>query len=422
MNLIDKFLSSFRKKHSLFINRRERRGGTTLRENEIVGAIANCIANNVGKMLPQVIRKDTKGMTVKNDRLSRLLNMRPCPEASTFDFLYKMSSDLVYNSNAFAIVFYNADYTDIQQIQPVSVREHEIFEEDGTLFFRFIWDFDGKSYTVPYQFVVHIKSRYNKGRFLGTQPDTEIKNSIDLLDTTYAGIKNVISNSASLRGYLKYTNIIDEQELKTKVEEFQSAYMNAANEGGLAGLDNTMDFKEISQAPRQIPINQVGFFRDNVYRYYGVNEKILNATYSEAEWNSFYESVIEPIAIQFSLEFTFKLFTERERGFGNRVIFVVNRLQYATLQTRSEVGKDLFDRSIITINEYRELLYMPLIEDGDVRMISLNYVKANEQSLYQIGKEAEEEPAEEGEEMTPAARKQILYYLKTKKLEEEYNA
>jgi hypothetical protein len=57
------------------------------------------------------------------------------------------------------------------------------------------------------------------------------------------------------------------------------------------------------------------------------------------------------------------------------------------LQTRSTIGSVLYDRGIITINEFRELLYYEPIEDGDVRMVSLNYVKADDQSLYQTGQQ-----------------------------------
>lgn len=363
-----------------------------LRENEIVGAIANAVASNVAKLTPQVIRKTAAGTTIKNDKLSRLLEIRPNAENSTYDFLYKMASDLIYTSNAFAVVFFNDDCSEITSIQPITVTSHRIFEVDGVLYFKFIWEYDKKSYTVPYQFVIHIKGRYNRKRFLGTPPDAELQNSTELLNVTYSGIKNVIRNSASLRGYLKYNNFIDEKELRQKVSEFQSAYMSSDNEGGIAGLDNTIDFHEITQKPPAIPITQINFFRENIYRYYGVNEKILNSTYTEAEWNSFYEGVIEPIAIQLSLEFTYKLFTEGERSFGNKIVFTTNRLQYATLQTRNAVAKDLFDRGIITTNEYREFMYLPQTEDGDVRMISLNYVKVDEQTEYQIGKANGDKP------------------------------
>ena len=96
---------------------------------------------------------------------------------------------------------------------------------------------------------------------------------------------------------------------------------------------NTMEFHEITQRTPNIPTIQSQYLRDNLYRYYNVNENILMSKFTETEWNAFYESVIEPIALQLSLEFTFKLLTERERGFGNKIIFTSNRLQYATLQT-----------------------------------------------------------------------------------------
>ena len=388
MNIFKKFLSRFKKSVHLIFSRSEYTPSGTLRENEIIGSIANSIATNVAKLSPQVIRRDAKGTTIKNDRISRLLNLRPAPEISTFDFLYRMASTLVYASNSFAVIFYNADFSDIERIQPVTVRSHRIFEDEkGVLYFRFVWDYDGLEYTVPYQFVIHLKGRFNKKRFLGTPPDSELQNSTDLLETTYNGIKNVIKNSASLRGYLKFNNLADEDDIKAKVKEFREAYMSAENEGGIAGLDSAYEFKEITQQPRPIPTAQVQFFRENIYRYYGVNEKVLTSLYTEAEWNSFYEAVIEPIAIQLSLEFTFKIFTDRERGCGNKIVFTSNRLQYATLQTRSTIGKDLFDRGVITINEYRDLMYMPQIDGGDVRMVSLNFVKADDQSLYQTGKE-----------------------------------
>jgi HK97 family phage portal protein len=390
VNFIKRFLSIFTKTKQIFFSRSEYAASGSLRDNEIVGAVANAIATNVAKLSPQVVRKTQSNVVIKDDNLSRLISLRPCPECSTYDFLYKMASDLIYTSNAFAIIFWSDDFSTIDRIQPVTVRSHRIFEdENGNMYLRFVWDYDGLEYTVPYNFVVHLKGRYNRKRFIGTPPDDELQNSTDLLTTTYNGIKNVINNSASLRGYLRYTNLIHEDELKSKVAEFQSAYMSAANEGGIAGLDNSMEFHEITQQPRQIPITQVGFFRENIYRYYGVNEKILNSTYSESEWNSFYEAVIEPIAIQLSLEFTFKIFSERERGWGNKIVFSSNRLQYATLTTRSAIGKDLFDRGIMTINEYRELMYLPQIDDGDVRMISLNYVKTTDQTAYQTGQQAD---------------------------------
>lgn len=362
----------------------------TLQDSDIVGAIADAIAKNVAKLKPQVIRYDEKGMVIKNDSLSRLLSLRPCPEMSTYDFLYRIVSDLVYKSNSFSVIFYNEDFTRVKSIQPVQTKDFRIFvDEDNNILFRFRWEFDGKYYTVPYQMVIHIKARYNKKRFLGTPPDEQLKSPLELIETSGEMIKNLVRNSGTLGGYLKYNNFADDEELKTKAKEFMDAYMNAKNAGGIAALDNTYEFKELKQSTPSFPTAQIGFLRDNVYRYYGVNDKILTSTFNESEWNAFYENVIEPIAIQLSLECMFKLLSEREISFGNKIIFTANRLQYATLQTRATIGGEMYDRGAITINEYRELLYYEPIEDGDVRMVSLNYVKAGDQSQYQVGSDGD---------------------------------
>lgn len=389
MGLIKDLLNLRRYKYApIFAFRGEYQGSSDLYESDVIGSIANCIASNLGKLTPQVIRRDAAGLTIKDDYLAKLLSLRWSPEITPFDGLYKMASDLVYKSNAFAVVFYNADFTRVQSIVPVTVKSFRIWEEENNIFFRFVWDYNGEEYTLPYQSVIHLKARYDRKRFIGTSPESQLKTTLELLDTTGESLRNAVNNSANLKGYLKYNNFADDDELKQKVREFQEAYMSAANDGGIAGLDNSMEFHEITQHTNAIPVTQSAFLRENLYRYYNVNEKILNSTYNESEWNAFYEAVIEPIALQLSLEFTYKLLSERERGFGNKIIFTANRLQYATLQTRVNLGSQLFDRGIITINEYRELMYYEPIEDGDVRMVSLNYVKADEQSIYQIGEDA----------------------------------
>ena len=405
----------------IFAFRGEYQASSDLYESDVVGAIAHCIGQNLGKLTPQVVRRDAAGLTIKDDYLAKLLSLRWSQEITPFDGLYKIASDIVYKSNAFAVIFYTPDFSKVQSIVPITAKSFRIWEDNdtGVILFRFIWDYDGKEYTLPYQSVIHIKSRYDRKRFLGTSPETQLKTTLELIDTTGESLRNIVRNSANLKGYLKYTNFADDEELRKKVHEFQEAYMSAANDGGIAGLDNSMEFHEVKQTAPIIPVAQSTFLRENVYRYYGVNEKILTGSYTESEWNAFYEAVIEPIAIQLSLEFTFKLLSERERGFGNKIIFTANRLQYATLQTRVNLGAQLFDRGIITINEYREMMYFEPIEDGDVRMVSLNYVKSDDQSIYQIGEDKAAGQEQDGTDNARIAQKAYaLLYIPTLKIGE----
>ena len=91
-----------------------------------------------------------------------------------------------------------------------------------------------------------------------------------------------------MAGYLKYNNLADNEELKQIAKDFQEAYMGGRKTpGGIAAIDSTVEFKEIAQRTPNAPVNQITFLRDNVYRYYGVNEKVLTSTLSDQEWISF---------------------------------------------------------------------------------------------------------------------------------------
>lgn len=105
--------------------------------------------------------------------------------------------------------------------------------------------------------------------------------------------------------------------------------------------------------------------------FFNTNENIVQSKYNEDEWNSYYESEIEPLAMQLSNEFTIKLFTRRERGFGNRIVFSANNLQYASMSTKLGL-QAMVDRGAMTPNEWREVLNLPPVEGGDIPLRRLD--------------------------------------------------
>ena len=72
-----------------------------------------------------------------------------------------------------------------------------------------------------------------------------------------------------------------------------------------------------------------------------------------------------------SLEFTNKLFTPTEKGFGNEILFESNRLQYASNKTKIEVIR--YAGNILTINEQREIFNLAPIDGGDTFLIDQNH-------------------------------------------------
>ena len=109
---------------------------------------------------------------------------------------------------------------------------------------------------------------------------------------------------------------------------------------------------------------------------------IVKSDFKTDQWNAFYESVLEPLGLQMSLEFTNKIFTPTEKNFGNEIIFESNRLQYASNKTKIEVLR--YANNIMTINELREIFNLSPRDDGDKILQSLNYVNSDIADEYQL--------------------------------------
>lgn len=371
-----------------------------LRGNDTAAAIVDKISKQVSMMLPTLIKQSEGNYEILNNGLSRLLTNRPCPECSTATFLYKLCSDMLFSGNALAVIVYNRDFTAIERIQPVRASVIEIFESgtDGRLFVRFTWEYDGKTYTVPYSQVIHIPNRISAKRFLGQSPDGELGKTLGIIETLYNAINSIAKNSAMIRGFLKSAINMKREDKRKDANEFNDAFLEAGNSGGVAVIDSRYEFKELNQRGAVMPNDALSNMRKNIYTYFGVSESVVLGTASESEMINFYESIIQPIALQFSMEFTEKVLSSWQRRQGQRIEFKANRLSYASLKTRLEASTQLFDRGIITVNENRALLGYDPVEGGDVRQVSLNYVQANKQNQYQLGEGGEDDEGQSDED------------------------
>jgi len=81
--------------------------------------------------------------------------------------------------------------------------------------------------------------------------------------------------------------------------------------------------------------------------------------------------------LQLSGEYTRKIFSKRERGFGNSIIFESSNLTFASMETKLKLVA-FVDRGILNPNEVREILNLVPIEGGDVYIRRLDTVPIEE--------------------------------------------
>ena len=122
--------------------------------------------------------------------------------------------------------------------------------------------------------------------------------------------------------------------------------------------------------------NNRPWFNDHKDRWLAIKE----------QFEAFYSQVLEPLVIKFSQAFTQKMFTPRERGFGNKIEFYTEDLVFLTMSQRIEMIKDLSPTGALFENEKRRALGLkPLPELEGKRYMSLNWIDADKANQYQVG-------------------------------------
>ncbi|RUS47676.1 phage portal protein [Cohnella sp. AR92] len=351
-------------------------------ESDIYRAAVDAIARNAAKLRGTHVVSSEQRRKSGESSLNYLLQIRPNPYMTAYDLIYKLVTHYYLHSNAFAYLQKDERgyLVGIWPIRPQSMEY--VVDGAGTLYCAFILA-GGQKFTLPFSEVLTIRRFFNSNDLLG-EANTAILPTLDLAHTQSEGMENAIKAGATIRGLLKFNQVIAPDKLKAEKEAFINDYLTVSNSGGIAAIDTKADYIPLEMNPAAIDEKQLSAVKTKIYEYLGISEKIVNSTYSEDEWAAFYESVIEPLAVQFSLELTDKLFTQREKAFGNSIIFEANRLQFASNTTKTNILKELMPLGLFTINQALDILNLPPVEDGDRRLQTLNVVNADKADQYQL--------------------------------------
>ena len=165
-------------------------------------------------------------------------------------------------------------------------------------------------------------------------------------------------------------SLLKPSDVKEMRDQFVKSFIVDGDKTGIGGLDATTDFTPVKIEPTTASDEQIKEIDNKVLNYFGINENIIQSKYSEDEWNAFYESVLEPIGLQMSLEFTNKLFTPTEKDFGNEILFESNRLQYASNNTKINLIR--YASNIMLVDELREIMNLAPLPNGEGQKILLD--------------------------------------------------
>lgn len=359
-------------------------------ESDIVRSAIWTNAKNAGKLNPKHIRKSGEKYDVfPAPRVKRILT-RPNKYMSMSVFLNKMLVQCQKKNNAFALIKFDMDGW-VEGLYPVTYNRVEAVESHGFYFVKFYLA-EGKQMTVPYEEVIHLRAHFDQKDLFGEDNQQALSTIMEVVRTTDKGIVNAIKRSAVIRWVLKFQAILNPKDKQTQIDEFVKNYLSTENSGGAAATDPRYEAVQVKPEAYVPNAAQMDRAKDRIYSYFGVSEGIIQSKFTEDEWNAYYENTIEPFAIQLSEEFTEKLFTPKERDFGNEIIFEANRLQYASNATKIAVGRFLTDIGGASLDQILEIFNMAPLggEEGKRRVQTLNMVNAQKADQYQLGTKTEE--------------------------------
>ena len=373
--------------------------GTNIYASDVVQQVLKCIVDEMKKLNPTHIRLNDNynDPTPVKSTVQDVLN-NPNAIMTTSEFLEKTIWLLLLNYNAFIIPTYytwqdpntGAERRYYEALYPINPTQVDFIEDaSGRLFVKF-WFWNGYTSTIPYDDVIHIKYNYSINQYMGGnemgQPDhTALLGTLELNNQLLQGIAKAMNASYAVNGIVKYNTLLDDGKTELALKELENKLRNS--ESGLLPLDIKAEFTPIERKSELVDDSTLKFIDEKILRNWGVPLAILTGDYNKEQYAAFYQKVLEPIIIAVSQAFTKKMFTTRERAYGNKIELYPKDLIFMTMSQTLEMINILAPTGALYENEKRAALGLrPMPELEGKRYMSLNWVEADKAAQYQLGK------------------------------------
>lgn len=200
--------------------------------------------------------------------------------------------------------------------------------------------------------------------FFGEKNEEALRPTMELMHIQNQAIETSVKNSASYRFLATLSNFATDEDLAKERKRFTEYNLQEGN--GVLLFPNTYkDIRQVTQTPYVVSADEQKLIEDNIYRYFGVNAKILENAADEEMENAFYSGMLSWLIIQTSEVLTNMLFTPKEQSFGSYVELNANRIESMSLKSKIEFVKAMIDRGIMLIDDVRMLFDMDPMPDGN---------------------------------------------------------
>lgn len=344
--------------------------GGSVYETELIRAVIHTRATHISKL-----KVETQGSA--RPALQNKLRHGPNQFQTWSQFMYRLNTILDIHNTAFICPVYDEFGEPSGMYAPLPSR-CEIAQYGDVPYLRYEFS-SGDRAAIELAYCGIMNKFQYRSDFFG-ENNHALYPTMDLIHIQNQGIREGVKSAASYRFMAQVGNFAKTEDLAKERKRFTEENFSSESEGGgLLLFPNTYtNIQQVNAKPWVVDAEQMKVIKDGVFDYFTMNEDVLQGKAFGDKWTAFYESSIEPFAVQFSEVCTKMLFTFREQSQGNRIMATANRLQYLSNSEKLNVSSQMLDRGIMSINDVREIWNLPPVNGGDVRIIRGEYWNADE--------------------------------------------
>ena len=325
-------------------------------ESALVRSAIDARARHISKLKVEIIGTAKPALQTK-------LKLRPNSWQTWSQFLYRTSTILDMHNTAVVVPVFD-EFMSVVGYYTVLPKRCEVIQFNGEPWLRYEFRHGEKAALPMKECAVLTRFQYSSD-FFG-EPNNALDSTMKLEHMNNEAIEEAVKNGARYSFIARVNNFSSVSDMKKERMRFTETNLKSDEENsGILLFPNTYtDIKQIDTDAYNVPEKELEEIRTNVYTYFGVNEDVLQSKAYGDAWSAFYESAIEPFAIQFSEAMTHAMFSDTEIQRGTLLMLTANRLQYMSTNEKLNVSSQMADRGIMNRDEIREIWNLPPLPDG----------------------------------------------------------
>ncbi|MDL2212123.1 phage portal protein [Erysipelotrichaceae bacterium OttesenSCG-928-M19] len=346
--------------------------GNNSRKNITLESIYHKIANDMSNVTVKHIKKvDQDNWIIENTTdLAYIVGFRPNKRQSQADLFYSIAYSLMKYKNAIVLPIYKkgaVSKLEIESLELIPTTTNIKIKDDIV----YIKKEANNEIKIPIEDLIIIRERPYS---LFEEINIDLSSYTNVLDIYVNALTNQLMNNGKLKGYLKMNANSRQEDLQNTVKNFVDSF-SKENTAGIAGLDNGMEFIELKNTYSAVDNEIQKEITKEIYKIFGLNESVFTADASEQQSIAYYNSTLEPLLKRIKQEFSAKLIDRELFKSGHRLTMTLPKYDNASLASFTTYADKMLYHGAKTINEIRDELNDPPVENGDIPRTNANAVE-----------------------------------------------